>query len=283
MKNGIVFAAVLATSAFGCKKKGDINSLCDEAFSHYEKDDGKWTPGPGDKKAFMDYCAQQKPEVLNCWDMRKQMEDEDCKKLTGPGEDGFKVLMKLRELQRTPASSSEKPASVDKAATEKPADTKPSGGDAKKCSDYGATGEGTFEKMCELPGSGTFDVVATDEFVEDFGRKVRAVKVTNKMDRDVDLMTYEVFYYDKDGKNLGKPATTSGSGGKAVPAGKTVTLPLGREKTDEPAGVSKVEGEILAWTVGEGKAQLYFKGYSKKLNSELDDRPMGGWPTTPAK
>jgi hypothetical protein len=177
---------------------------------------------------------------------------------------------KKEEPTTATTSSSQKP--VNETATTPPAK-------AKTCAEYGGTGDGTWEKQCQLTGSGPFEVVATDELMEDhFGGKVRAMKVTNKGDRDVDLLTYEVYYYDKEGQRLGKPATTGGNGGNVAPAGKTTLLPLGKPKTEEPSGVSKIEAEILFWVVGEGKAQMFFQGYSNKLNSELDARPMGGWP-----
>ena len=80
----IAFVALLSLSAVtGCKKKGgggDINATCEDVFAHAEKDGGKWSAGKGDKKAFMDFCVTQKPEVVRCSSMEIEMDDKDIKR-----------------------------------------------------------------------------------------------------------------------------------------------------------------------------------------------------------
>jgi hypothetical protein len=101
----IAFVAMFSLAAFaGCKKKGggDINSTCEDVFAHAEKDGGKWSPGKGDKKAFMDYCLTQKPEVVHCSSMEIDFNDKDCEKLTGVMADdhtGFEAKHKLGDLR----------------------------------------------------------------------------------------------------------------------------------------------------------------------------------------
>ncbi len=101
----IAFVAMFSLAAFaGCKKKGggDINSLCEDVYSHAEKDGGKWSPGKGDKKAFMDFCLTQKPEVVKCSSMEVDFNDKDCEKVTGVMSDdhsGFETKRKLGDLR----------------------------------------------------------------------------------------------------------------------------------------------------------------------------------------
>jgi len=98
MIRSIAFAGLLVL--FGaCKKGGDINSQCEDNFAHGEKDDGKWSPGKGDKAKFMDYCKQQKAEVVKCSSMEVDMFDKDCENVTGIRSDGFKVKMKIAALR----------------------------------------------------------------------------------------------------------------------------------------------------------------------------------------
>ncbi len=102
----IAFVALLSLSAVtGCKKKGgggDINATCEDVFAHAEKDGGKWSAGKGDKKAFMDFCVTQKPEVVRCSSMEIEMDDKDCKEVTGvmaADHSGFETKRKLGDLR----------------------------------------------------------------------------------------------------------------------------------------------------------------------------------------
>ena len=97
----MLISSALALGAAGCGKKkgGDIKSACETNFSHGEKNDGKWSPGKGDKAKFMEYCLKQKPEVVKCSSMKVEFGDKSCEKHTGISTDGFKVKMELAKLR----------------------------------------------------------------------------------------------------------------------------------------------------------------------------------------
>lgn len=101
MKKTALASALLCIAVVGCKKKGagDIKTVCEANFAHGEKDDGKWSPGKGDKAKFMDYCLKQKPDVVHCSSMEIDFGDKSCEKVTGVGTDGFEVKMEIAKLR----------------------------------------------------------------------------------------------------------------------------------------------------------------------------------------
>jgi len=143
---GLALAAALAG---GCgKKKKDIKALCEDVFAHAEKDDGKWSPGKGDKAAFMAYCLQQKPEIVRCSSMTIDFDDKSCKEITGvmaADHTGFDVKMKLgamRDGRDTGAPSGDAtPASGTPAPTAAQPVGAAGGGGGKQ--EYTATWDGT--------------------------------------------------------------------------------------------------------------------------------------------
>jgi hypothetical protein len=163
-KISIAFVAVFAVAAFaGCKKKGggDINATCEDVFNHAEKDGGKWSAGKGDKKAFMDYCVKQKPEVVRCSSMEIDFNDKDCKEITGvmaADHSGFETKQKLGDLRDGRAGAA--PAGGDMAGGS--AAAPPAGGSAApaagggggdmpaECNDYKAAIE-ALAKCDKLP------------------------------------------------------------------------------------------------------------------------------------
>ena len=103
MNKTALASALLCLAVVGCKKKGagDIKTVCEANFAHGEKDDGKWSPGKGDKAKFMDYCLKQKPDVVHCSSMEIDFGDKSCEKVTGVGTDGFEVKIELAKLRDT--------------------------------------------------------------------------------------------------------------------------------------------------------------------------------------
>jgi hypothetical protein len=103
MNKTALASVLLCIAVGGCKKKGggDIKSVCEANFAHGEMNDGKWSPGKGDKAKFMDYCVKQNADVVRCSSMEIDFGDKSCEKHTGVGTDGFHVKMELAKLRDT--------------------------------------------------------------------------------------------------------------------------------------------------------------------------------------
>jgi hypothetical protein len=100
MRTTIITIIAITAGVTACKKKGDVKSLCEDNFAKAEKDDGKWSPGKGDKAKFMEYCTKQTPDVIRCSSMEMAFDKSgDCEKHTGIRSDGFKVSMELARLR----------------------------------------------------------------------------------------------------------------------------------------------------------------------------------------
>jgi hypothetical protein len=133
MNKTLFASALLCVLAIGCgkKKAGDIKSVCEDNFAHGEMENDKWSPGKGDKTAFMDYCVKQNPDVVRCSSMTIELGDKSCEKHTGISTDGFKVKMELGKLRNgnggasgTGPAASQKPVEA-AAAPEPPAPPQP--------------------------------------------------------------------------------------------------------------------------------------------------------------
>jgi hypothetical protein len=101
MNKTALASVLLCIAVVGCKKKGggDIKSVCESNFAHGEMNDGKWSPGKGDKAKFMDYCVKQNADIVRCSSMEIELGDKSCEKHTGVGTDGFTVKIELAELR----------------------------------------------------------------------------------------------------------------------------------------------------------------------------------------
>jgi len=147
---------------------------------------------------------------------------------------------------------------------------------AKKCTDYKATGTGTFEASCKLTVAPPFDIAPLDVFKDDgFGRKLRVSKITSHFDQDVSVSGLFFFYYDADAKLIDVKTLSTNQGG-VVKAGQTVELPIGYEQTEDPAGTAVVQAEIYNWST-ETEPRMYFEAWTDKDDSDRHHRPKDGW------
>lgn len=99
---------LLTTFTMTACKKGakDIKALCEDNFSKGAFDNGKWTPGTGDKAAFMEFCTKQSADVVRCSSMEIEMGDKSCEEHTGvKSPAGFKAKMQIMALRNGTAST----------------------------------------------------------------------------------------------------------------------------------------------------------------------------------
>ena len=187
-------------------------------------------------------------------------------------------------------------ASAASSATAKPADpggtAKPAGG-KKTCADYGGTGDGTFEKPCEVAAPSPFEAKWTGGFEQNSSKEeVMALEVTSKTDHDVTWGVVSVWCYDKAGAQLEfvpmvgtmkfKRWYKTGSGiFRSIKPGKSKLAPGdtlvmdGPNKKTLPEGVDSCAVEVNGWGWEEGD-KLYSR-LNRPNVANIDIRPKDGF------
>lgn len=106
-----------------------------------------------------------------------------------------------------------------------------------------------------------------------FGEKNRAFAVTNNGKSTVTMVQFYIFHYDKDKKPLDDGGGTADAENYpeslGIKPGATKTIPMGGDKTKEPAGTAFIEAAVTEVRFADGT--IY-----KNDKEGLPDRPMGG-------
>lgn len=177
-------------------------------------------------------------------------------------------------------------ASAAGAGDGKPAGAAGSKKEKSSCADWG--GEGDFEKDCVVKGPSPLKAKWTGKYVDDFGREVPEIEVENGTDLELSWGFVNLWYYDKDGKQLelqyesgtkSKRFYQNGSGLlKGIKPGEKKLLAIGPQKKETPAGTDSIEVEVTGWGVENPKDPKARKMFRVKAPVEnLDERPKGGW------
>ncbi len=162
--------------------------------------------------------------------------------------------------------------------------------DKTTCADWGGTGSLTFQDPCKLKPPSPVKAKWTGKYVKGSSGEVPEVEVENGFDLELSWGFVNVFYYDKDGKQLEityesgtktKRHYENGSGIlKNIKPGEKKMLALGPPKSATPEGTETIEVEITGFALehAENAKKKDDKHFRVDVGvPSFDERPKGGW------
>lgn len=191
-------------------------------------------------------------------------------------------------LFSVPACKSEQPSGGDASASPTGASSGAAASGQKKekttCADWGGTG--AFPDRCTLKGPSPVKGKWTGKYVDSFGREVPELEIENGFDLELMWGFVNLYYYDKDGKQL---EITYENGSKAkrfyqngsgllqnIKPGEKKKLALGPTKKETPEGTDTIEVEVTGFGFELPNRDPKNKFFDVEI-ANYDERPKGGW------